>query len=66
MKLNELVRNISVWVSNEEQCLLDNILEPRSLDTFTDRDKTIIESLTRKSLLIIVQGKNSTYVYPNT
>lgn len=66
MRLNELVRNISVWTNKEEQCLLDKISEPRSLDTFDERDRTIIETLVRKSLLIKVQGLNSTYVYPNT
>jgi hypothetical protein len=65
MKLNELTRNIEIWRSREEQEVLDTISEPRPLATFKEREQAIIEGLIRKSLLIKVQGKHSSYVYPN-
>ncbi len=65
MKLNELVRNIPTWVSNEEQCVLEKIngLQPAAM--FNDREKQIIEGLIRKSLVICITDKGHTYLYPN-
>lgn len=65
MKVNEFVKNLDVWTSQEEKKLLETINEPKILANFDEREKTIIDSLIRKSLLIKVQGKHSSYVYPN-
>jgi|LauGreDrversion4_2_1035121.scaffolds.fasta_scaffold318158_1 hypothetical protein len=65
MKVNEFVKNLEVWTSSEEKDLLESITEPKVLASFDERDRTIIDSLIRKSLLIKVQGKHSSYVYPN-
>lgn len=65
MKVNEFVRHVEVWMNQEERSLLENITEPRVLTSFDEREQAIIESLIRKSLLIKVQGKHSSYVYPN-
>jgi hypothetical protein len=65
MRINEFVRNIDVWMNQEERSLLESISEPRSVSSFNERERSIIESLIRKSLLIKVQGKHSSYVYPN-
>jgi hypothetical protein len=65
MRINEFVRNIDVWMNQEERSLLESISEPRSVSSFNERERAIIESLIRKSLLIKVQGKHSSYVYPN-
>lgn len=65
MKVNEFVKNLKVWTSKEEQDLLESITEPTVEALFDEREKTIIDSLIRKSLLIKVQGKHSSYVYPN-
>ena len=64
MKLVEL-NGINTWCSNEERAVLEGINEPRTLGSFEERDQAIIENLIRKNLLIKVQGKHSTYVYPN-
>jgi hypothetical protein len=65
MRLNELVRTIPTWLSNEEQQVLDRIkgLEPASI--FSEREQQIIENLVRKSLVIAVTDKGNTYLYPN-
>jgi hypothetical protein len=65
MKVNEFVRKLDVWTSQEEKSLLENITEPRVIASFNEREQAIIEGLIRKSLLIKVQGKHSSYVYPN-
>ena len=65
MKLNEFTRDLSIWTSNEEQHLLTKINEPIMLNSFEEREQTIIESLIRKNLLIKVQGHHAVYVYPN-
>jgi hypothetical protein len=65
MKVNEFVRRVDVWTNHEERSLLEGITEPRVLTSFNEREQSIIDSLIRKSLLIKVQGKHSSYVYPN-
>ncbi len=65
MKINEFVKNLDVWTSAEEKRLLETITVPRVVASFNERERTIIDSLIRKSLLIKVQGKQSSYVYPN-
>jgi len=65
MKLNEFVRGVEVWTSNEEKTMLAKITEPTILAGFKEREQAIIEGLIRKSLLIKVQGQNAIYVYPN-
>ena len=65
MRVNEFVRRVDVWTNQEEQSLLEGITEPRVLTSFNEREQSIIDSLIRKSLLIKVQGKHSSYVYPN-
>lgn len=65
MRVNDFVKKLDVWTSQEEKDLLENITEPRVMSSFDERDRTIIDSLIRKSLLIKVQGKHSSYVYPN-
>lgn len=65
MKLSELVRKLNTWTSLEEQTVLEGWTEPKMLQAFTEREQAIIETLIRKSLVIKVQGKYGTYVYPN-
>jgi hypothetical protein len=65
MRVNEFVRRVDVWTNQEEQSLLEGITEPRVLTSFNEREQSIIDNLIRKSLLIKVQGKHSSYVYPN-
>lgn len=65
MKINELVGEFGIWTSNEEHDLLHRINEPSLLESFTEREQTIINQLIRKSLLIKVQSDKFTYVYPN-
>ncbi len=65
MKLNELLQDFSIHTSNEEKALLDKIKSPCYIETFTDRERFIIENLVRKSLLSKVHYKGSMVVLPN-
>lgn len=63
MKLNELIKEITVAVSNEEYALLSQI-ESNSLpyDAFSERDQFIIENLVRKSLVSKIRHNNMVMV----
>lgn len=65
MKLNELVRSMNVWTSQEEKDLLAKINNVSILNSFDEHDRYIIENLVRKSLLVKIESKNITYIYPN-
>ena len=64
MKSTDIVDGVHIWRSNAEDAVLSRIHEPTIIESFEERDQTIIEGLIRKNLLIKVQGKYSTYVYP--
>lgn len=65
MKLNELVKALPTWMSNEEEAVLSKIKDLRSISTFEEREQVIIENLIRKSLVIKVENRGVVYVYPN-
>lgn len=65
MNLSEFTRGIEIWRSREEQEVLEQIKELTPLAAFQEREQAIIEGLIRKSLVIKVESKENTYVYPN-
>lgn len=65
MKINELISQFTIHVTNEENELLDKIKEPCYYDSFTERDQYVIETLFRKSLLTKVYNKGNIVVVPN-
>jgi hypothetical protein len=65
MKINEFVRSLDTWCTNEELELLEKLTEPRLINSFEEREKFVLENLIRKSLVIKVNGNESVYVYPN-
>jgi hypothetical protein len=65
MKLNELVRSLDTWVSNEERAVLERINGLEHIGMFDDRELQIIEGLVRKSLVIRLENKGNTFLYPN-
>lgn len=65
MKTRDLLDGFYIWTSAEEHDVLHKIKHPSLLESFSERDQTIIQQLIRKSLLIKVEAKNSVYVYPN-
>lgn len=66
MKLNDLVGNFTIAMSNEEKKVLSKIEGIMPLDSFEERDQVIIENLIRKSLVSKVHKKDgSTLVMAN-
>lgn len=65
MKLNELIEEFTIYTTNEEKEMLSKIDGMVFLDSFTDREQTIIENLIRKSLVSKVHSKGSTLVMVN-
>ena len=65
MKLNELIKEFTVHVTNEENDLLDKIKSPCYYESFNEREQFIIENLFRKSLLTKVYNNGNIVVVPN-
>jgi hypothetical protein len=65
MKLNELIEEFTIYTTNAEKEVLSKIDDLVSLDTFTEREQTIIENLIRKSLVSKVQRRGSILVMAN-
>jgi hypothetical protein len=65
MKIKELEEGVNIIVSNEEQEVLDSIDKLAPIEAFTERNRFILESLIRKSLVIKIKHGNSYLVTPN-
>ena len=59
MKINELLDNLTIQVSNEESTVLEK------LDKTTEREKFVIENLVKKSLVSKVVSNTQTVVVRN-
>ena len=64
MKINELISNFEIFITNEEKKLLKKIDGPIRLSLLTDREKLIAETMIRKSLLKKI-GFENPYVLVN-
>ena len=51
MKINELIHEFTIQCTNEERVVMQKCDTVRSLDSFSERDRFIIEALIRKSLV---------------
>ena len=65
MKLNELIKDFSIYLTNEERSLLENIQGLAPLSKFQEREQTIINNLIRKSVVSKVMYNNQVMVMPN-
>lgn len=65
MKISNLIKEFEIFTSAEEKQILDKIHSPCYINTFTDREQYVIESLIKKSLLSKVQIRGSIVVVPN-
>lgn len=67
MKLNELIKSFDIFVTNEEEAILENFgTQARPLSSFTEHDQVIINNLIRKSVISkIVVNKSSVMVMKN-
>lgn len=66
MKINDLVGELKIAVSNEEDALLEKITSIHNMHSFTEREQFILNNLIRKSLVSKVNHKGHTFVTKNT
>jgi hypothetical protein len=64
MKINELISNFEIFITNEEKQLLGKLSGPVKLANLTDREQCIAETMIRKSLLKKI-GFDNPYVLVN-
>jgi hypothetical protein len=65
MKINELISDFEIYVSNEESALLSRMQSTQPIESFTEREQFIIENLIRKSLISKIVKNNQTWVVSN-
>ena len=65
MRLNELIKDFSIATSNEEKEVLEKCKELKYLNSFTEREKFIIENLIRKHLITKVKHNDTIMVLTN-
>jgi len=66
MKLNQLISEFTISVSNEEKKLLEYMdTDIRPFSSFSEREQFIIEGLIRKSIVSKVYNKGSILVVVN-
>ena len=65
MKLNELITQFTIAMSNEEASLLKTIKGVMPFEGFDEREQFVLEGLIRKSLVSKVYSKGSTLVLAN-
>lgn len=65
MKLNELINEFEIFVSNEEKEVLNRIEGLRPMEAYNERERFVIESLIRKSLVSKVKHNNTYMVVKN-
>lgn len=65
MKLNELISDFKIMLSNEEEHLLgrfDGVMIP---EEFTEREQRVIENLVRKSVVSKINHKGKVFLVKN-
>ena len=62
MRVNEIAE---IYTSSEEQTVLDKMTNAQMIETYTERERFIIEGLIRKSLVTKFQYNNSYLVVKN-
>jgi hypothetical protein len=65
MKINELISEFRIQMSNEEKELLDKVTKPCYFSSLTEREQFIAESLIRKSLLSKINHNGSVVIVQN-
>jgi len=65
MRINDLIERFTIYMNNEEAELLEAIDRPCLIDSFDEREQTIIQSLVRKSLVSKVVKDGYTYIIKN-
>lgn len=65
MKLNELLTDFVIYMTNEEKVELENLSAPTPLASLTERQQVIMNNLIRKSLVSKIKSNNVIMVARN-
>jgi hypothetical protein len=65
MKINELITDFEIFVTNEEKVELKNLSAPIPLASLTERQQVIMNNLIRKSLVSKIRSNNVIMVARN-
>jgi UDP-N-acetylglucosamine transferase subunit ALG13 len=65
MKINELISDFEIYISNEEATLLTRLQQTQPLDIFSEREQYIIETMIRKSIVTKIIKNNQILVVSN-
>lgn len=65
MKLNELLTDFEIFMTNEEKVELENLSAPTPMSSLTERQQVIMNNLIRKSLVSKIQSNNVIMVARN-
>lgn len=65
MKLNDLITQFSIAMSNEEAKLLKNVKGVMPYESFDEREQFVLEGLIRKSLVSKVHNNGNIMVVAN-
>lgn len=66
MKINELIQDFEIYVTNEESALLDRLSTvPLDISSFNPREQVILDNMIRKSVVSKVRRDNTFMVIKN-
>lgn len=62
MKINELISDFTIFITNEEKQLLKKLKNPVKFVHLTDHEQCVVETMVRKSLVKKIGFKDPTIV----
>jgi hypothetical protein len=65
MKINELIQDFKIYMTNEEKSLYDQLDGTRAITEFNEREQVIMNNLIRKSLVSKIHYNNRVLVAKN-
>ena len=65
MKMNELIKDFRIFMTNEEKVELEKLTAPTPLSSLTERQQVIMNNLIRKSLVSKTHSNNTIMVAKN-
>jgi hypothetical protein len=65
MKINDLISDFRIAITNEEKIVLDKLKEPEYIKNFQEREQYVLENLIRKNLVSKVYYKGEVVVVPD-
>lgn len=65
MKISDLIKEFTIYMTNEEKAVYNRIESIRPVEAYTEREQFVIESLVKKSLVSKVRQQNVYMVVKN-